>query len=307
MTSMPPRWQFGLAAAGCVLCSVFAAGARLMFTPTDPSALAEASAPVVGWQKEGETTGYDLLLELEGQPKKFRVSSMFRAFGDGFETIETEAPAGTPMTVLYDRASMEGDHPAAFVYALKSPGKAFLTLEQSLAAERDNVAIAVQLSLAFGAGAAVMLLGFRYYDALCRLAQGEKAAPAAGKDEDGAAAVAAAVARLSDGKGGRDAEDLETLRAGWLLVPSLEPVTEGRPFPMPSTTNGAGEKVAYLFSHRAAFDAWGNAPHFVELQGRDAFRLVLAGGFFGAAIDVSGPRMLGLTRGVLEDLAEDDS
>lgn len=304
LTEMPPRWLVGLAALGCSAISLFVGSWRLAFKPTDGAALMEVSAPVVAWERKpvgGDArSDYDLILELEEQTRKFSFPPFVRPFGDGLETVEAEVTPGTQVTV---KVAKEG-FPLAPAFALSSAEKSYLTLEQTQEAEVANVGFAIQMALAFGAGAVFLFVLYRYYD---RFNGGMAYPPAAGKDEDGAAAVAAAVARLSEGKGGRDAEDLETLRAGWLLVPSLEPVTEGQPFPMPSTTNGAGEKIAYLFSHRAAFDAWGSAPHFVELQGRDAFKLVLAGGFFGAAIDVSGPRMLGLTRGVLEDLADDDA
>ncbi|MBI2363321.1 MAG: hypothetical protein HYV15_08080 [Elusimicrobia bacterium] len=297
MDKMPPRWLVGLLCVACAAIAAVTGYVRLSFEPTQEAALTELSGPVVGWERKtvGEGPEFDLWLELEGQAKKIRFSSEDRAFGTGFDALEQEVPPGTPLTVKVARSYAEGDFPATSGYALRSADKEYLTLAQSQDAERDNNAAAGTLSAAFGAGAAVMLLLFVYI--------GRLAPAGGGSGEPDAAAVAAAVSRLA-GKGEPATDrDFEVLCSGWLTVPSMDPVVApGKPFRMPSTTNGAGDKIAFLFSHPAAFVAWGQAPHSVEMPGLDAFKLVLANGFQGAAIDVAGPEMLGLTRGVLEDL-----
>ena len=301
MEMMPSRLKVGLAAFGALAISLALGVYLLTFKPTPAEALVEVSGLLTGWERRptrenASPEEYNLTFGIEGQVKKFSVWEPARVRGTDFAVIEREIAAGTTVTVRVDKENFAAEAPYASVYELRGPDKVYLTLEQAQQAQRDNVAIAKQIALVFGAGAFVMIAFFVFYDAVVRAAGGSASS--------GVGGTAALVARLAVGDPKTvGAADYAALLEAPFLMPTMEEYQGGgSPLKMPETQNAAGERFAYLFSGPESFKAWGQAPHSIELSGGDAFQLVLANGFAGVVIDASGPQKLGLTRSVLKSL-----
>jgi hypothetical protein len=287
----PPKWKVVLAAVGCLGICLALSAVYLTFKPTAPGELTDISGTVSGWEKQyaaGETSGdrFDWFLSIEGQTARLGLFENTLRKVPELATIDKDLPPGSAVTLKVTTEHYKQG--GGTIFELKSDVQSYLSLEQSQEAERDNVRIAFKMGLAFGAGFLVLLPILLFYDRLTG------AVPAS--------AGAAAVERLAAGT--PTEADYAALLAHSFLLPTAAPYAPGAPLQTPTTKNEAGEEFIFLFSTPDSFRTWGQAPHSAELSGKDAFAIVLANPYAGAVIDVSGPRMLGLTRGVIESLVK---